>query len=158
MCIKLRFWNAIFDNSWIYPFLEILEFYNCFLIIYIFRQIQVDLPRTNPDMPFFQQKEIQKAMERILYIWSIRHPGSSYVQGMNDLLTPLLLVSMFPFSSDVLRCDIATLDSQVWKWKNLLLYWYYIHLIKYMCIFISCTYLHIHLIWIYLYINFIWIN
>ena len=91
-------------------------------ITYTSRQIQVDLPRTNPDMPFFQQKEIQKAMERILYIWSIRHPGSSYVQGMNDLLTPLLLVSMFPFSSDVLRCDIATLDSQVQIYMNMILY------------------------------------
>lgn len=84
-----------------------------FLFIHTYRQIQVDLPRTNPDMPFFQQKEIQKAMERILYIWSIRHPASSYVQGMNDLLTPLLLVSMDPFSKDVLRCDTATLDTQV---------------------------------------------
>ena len=79
------------------------------------RQIQVDLPRTNPDMPFFQQKEIQKSMERILYIWSIRHPASSYVQGMNDLLTPLLLVCMYPFASDVLRCDVAVLDPQVRK-------------------------------------------
>ena len=64
-------------------------------------------------MPFFQQKEIQTAMERVLYIWAIRHPASSYVQGMNDLLTPLLLVCMFPYSSDVLRCDVATMDPQV---------------------------------------------
>ena len=69
-------------------------------------------------MPFFQQKEIQKAMERILYIWSIRHPASSYVQGMNDLLTPLLLVCMSSFSSDVLRCDVGTLDPQVREKKN----------------------------------------
>lgn len=64
-------------------------------------------------MPFFQQKEIQKVMERVLYIWAIRHPASSYVQGMNDLLTPLLLVAMHPHAHDVLRCDCATLDPQV---------------------------------------------
>lgn len=39
------------------------------------RQILVDLPRTSPNTPFFQQLPIQKAMERILYIWSIRHPA-----------------------------------------------------------------------------------
>ncbi len=30
--------------------------------------------------------------ERVLYIWSIRHPASGYVQGMNDLVTPLFVV------------------------------------------------------------------
>lgn len=52
-------------------------------------------------------------MERVLYIWSIRHPASSYVQGMNDLLCPLLLVAMYPYAQDVLRCDVATLNPQV---------------------------------------------
>mmetsp|Transcript_2701 Transcript_2701/g.4062 ORF Transcript_2701/g.4062 Transcript_2701/m.4062 type:complete len:419 (+) Transcript_2701:47-1303(+) len=76
------------------------------------RQILVDLPRTSPNTPFFHQAAIQKAMERILYIWSIRHPASGYVQGMNDLLTPILLVFMHPFVDDVLRCDVALLDDQ----------------------------------------------
>lgn len=75
------------------------------------RQIQVDLPRTSPDTPFFQQPMIQKMMERILYIWSIRHPASSYVQGINDLLTPILLVCMSAFVTDALRCDVATIST-----------------------------------------------
>lgn len=79
----------------------------------ILRQILVDLPRTCPDTPFFHQASIQKAMERILYIYSIRHPASGYVQGMNDLLTPLLLVFMHPYVEDVLRCDLALLDEQI---------------------------------------------
>lgn len=79
----------------------------------ILRQIQVDLPRTSPCTPFFQQKEVQKAMERILYIWSIRHPASGYVQGMNDLLTPILIVCIQPFVDDPLRCDTASLDSNI---------------------------------------------
>lgn len=36
--------------------------------------------------------KVQRAMERILYIWAIRHPASGYVQGINDLLTPLYIV------------------------------------------------------------------
>ena len=79
----------------------------------ILRQILVDLPRTCPNTPFFHQSSIQKAMERILYIYSVRHPASGYVQGMNDLLTPLLLVFMHPYVEDVLRCDIALLDEQI---------------------------------------------
>ena len=80
----------------------------------LLRQILVDLPRTSPDLPFFQQAPIQKMMERILYIWSVRHPASGYVQGMNDLLTPLLLVAMQPYASDktnALRCDVATIPA-----------------------------------------------
>ncbi|CAN0554325.1 unnamed protein product, partial [Ectocarpus sp. 12 AP-2014] len=51
----------------------------------ILRQILVDVPRTCPDVPFFHQDKVQRAMERILYIWAIRHPASGYVQGINDL-------------------------------------------------------------------------
>ncbi|CAM9433266.1 unnamed protein product, partial [Hapterophycus canaliculatus] len=58
----------------------------------ILRQILVDVPRTCPDVPFFHQDKVQRAMERILYIWAIRHPASGYVQGINDLLTPLYVV------------------------------------------------------------------
>jgi hypothetical protein len=73
----------------------------------ILRQILKDLPRTSPDTPFFHQPGIQKAMERILYIWAIRHPASGYVQGIDDLLTPILMICMQPFVEDVLRCDVA---------------------------------------------------
>ena len=76
-------------------------------------QILIDLPRTCPDIAFFQQTLVQKSMERILYVWSIRHPASGYVQGMNDLLTPLLLVCLQPFAEDPLRCDVATLDAGI---------------------------------------------
>jgi len=31
-------------------------------------------------------------LERILYVWSIRHPASGYVQGINDLVTPFFQV------------------------------------------------------------------
>ncbi|KAI6699135.1 hypothetical protein NL676_019254 [Syzygium grande] len=60
--------------------------------ISMLRQIAVDCPRTVPDVSFFQQAQVQKSMERILYTWAIRHPASGYVQGINDLVTPFLVV------------------------------------------------------------------
>lgn len=60
--------------------------------ISMFRQIAVDCPRTVPDVSFFQQPEVQKSLERILYTWAIRHPASGYVQGINDLATPFFVV------------------------------------------------------------------
>ncbi|XP_022634069.1 TBC1 domain family member 22B isoform X2 [Vigna radiata var. radiata] len=66
------------------------------------RQIGVDCPRTVPDVPFFQQTQVQKSLERILYAWAIRHPASGYVQGINDLVTPFLVV----FLSEYFEGDI----------------------------------------------------
>lgn len=60
--------------------------------INMLRQIAVDCPRTVPDVTFFQQTGIQASLERILYTWAIRHPASGYVQGINDLATPFLVV------------------------------------------------------------------
>ncbi|XP_039009459.1 GTPase-activating protein gyp1-like isoform X2 [Hibiscus syriacus] len=39
-----------------------------------------------------QQAQVQKSLERILYTWAIRHPASGYVQGINDIVTPFLVV------------------------------------------------------------------
>lgn len=33
-----------------------------------------------------------QCLERILYVWAIRHPASGYVQGINDLATPFFEV------------------------------------------------------------------
>lgn len=60
--------------------------------ISMLRQIAVDCPRTVPDVTFFQHEQVQKSLERILYTWAIRHPASGYVQGINDLVTPFLIV------------------------------------------------------------------
>ena len=85
-----------------------------------FRQIAIDVPRMSPLVGLFQQRMVQEMVERILYIWAIRslfylhllvnmhnciyvfhpciwtmmcrHPASGYVQGINDLVTPFLMV------------------------------------------------------------------
>lgn len=35
---------------------------------------------------------LSQSLERILYVWAIRHPASGYVQGINDLATPFFQV------------------------------------------------------------------
>jgi len=39
------------------------------------RQVSVDVPRTAPTVPFFQEPVVQKSLERMLYIWGIRWVG-----------------------------------------------------------------------------------
>eukprot|EP01104_Vermistella_antarctica_P015053 TRINITY_DN4861_c1_g2_i1.p1 TRINITY_DN4861_c1_g2~~TRINITY_DN4861_c1_g2_i1.p1 ORF type:complete len:561 (+),score=100.88 TRINITY_DN4861_c1_g2_i1:163-1845(+) len=58
----------------------------------LLKQIRRDVPRTNPNFKLFQQEVVQKCMERILFLWAIRHPASGYVQGINDLITPFFVV------------------------------------------------------------------
>src|SRR5205807_606685 len=54
----------------------------------IWHQISIDIPRTNPHIPLYGYETTQRCLERILYVWAIRHPASGYVQGINDLVTP----------------------------------------------------------------------
>lgn len=36
-------------------------------------QVIVDVPRTAPEVPFFAQAQLQKSLERILFLWGIRY-------------------------------------------------------------------------------------
>ena len=56
------------------------------------RQVLVDVPRTAPEIPLFRNDRIRRLLSRLLYIWAMRHPASSYVQGINDIATPLVVV------------------------------------------------------------------
>eukprot|EP00920_Eleutheroschizon_duboscqi_P026049 GHVT01064506.1.p1 GENE.GHVT01064506.1~~GHVT01064506.1.p1 ORF type:complete len:348 (+),score=16.96 GHVT01064506.1:332-1375(+) len=67
----------------------------------ILRQIRVDLPRTLPGSTLFAQPRIHQMMERILFLWAVRHPASGYVQGINDLITPFILVFLRARLEDV---------------------------------------------------------
>lgn len=68
------------------------------------RQVLVDVPRTAPDIPLFRNDLIRQSLARLLYIWAMRHPASSYVQGINDLATPLFGVFLSEyFQGDVLQ-------------------------------------------------------
>lgn len=52
----------------------------------------------NPLLPIFQNKIIQDIFQRVLYVWAVRHPGTGYVQGINDLLTPFFVVFLTEYT------------------------------------------------------------
>ncbi|KAH0565476.1 hypothetical protein GP486_001136 [Trichoglossum hirsutum] len=49
----------------------------------IWHQISIDVPRTNPHLELYSYEATQRSLERILYVWAIRHPASGYVQDPN---------------------------------------------------------------------------
>ncbi|XP_071509573.1 TBC1 domain family member 22B-like [Diadema antillarum] len=73
----------------------------------MFHQIHIDIPRTNPLIPLFQEPVVQVIFERILYIWALKHPASGYVQGINDLVTPFFVVFL---SEHIGGQDIETVE------------------------------------------------
>ncbi|XP_073299703.1 uncharacterized protein [Primulina huaijiensis] len=76
---KSSVWNKFFQET------EIME------------QIDRDVMRTHPDMPFFSgdstfAKSNQEALRNILTVFAKLNPGIRYVQGMNEILAPLFYV------------------------------------------------------------------
>ncbi|PGH11214.1 hypothetical protein AJ80_07219 [Polytolypa hystricis UAMH7299] len=67
----------------------------------IWHQISIDIPRTNPHIPLYGYEATQRSLERILYVWAIRHPASGYVQGINDLVTPFWQVFLGLYITDL---------------------------------------------------------
>ena len=69
----------------------------------IWHQISIDVPRTNPHLELYAYEATQRSLERILYLWAIRHPASGYVQGINDLVTPFwqVFLSMYITDADI---------------------------------------------------------
>jgi hypothetical protein len=78
------------------------------------RQVIVDVPRTAPDISLFRNDRVRRILQRVLYVWAIRHPASSYVQGINDLATPLVTVFLADYyqGQDVLDGDVMNHLSQ----------------------------------------------
>jgi hypothetical protein len=67
----------------------------------IWHQISIDVPRTNPHLELYSYEATQRSLERILYLWAIRHPASGYVQGINDLVTPFWQVFLGSYMTDL---------------------------------------------------------
>ncbi|KAH7916556.1 rab-GTPase-TBC domain-containing protein [Hygrophoropsis aurantiaca] len=80
----------------------------------IWHQIEIDVPRTRPGVRLWMQAATQRSLERILYVWAIRHPASGYVQGINDLVTPFFQVFLSAYiDSDPEQFDTALLPPNV---------------------------------------------
>lgn len=67
----------------------------------IWHQISIDIPRTSPHIPLYSYEATQRSLERILYVWAVRHPASGYVQGINDLATPFWQVFLGMYITDL---------------------------------------------------------
>lgn len=67
----------------------------------VWHQVSIDVPRTNPHIPLYGFEGTQRSLERILYVWAIRHPASGYVQGINDLATPFWQVFLGTYITDL---------------------------------------------------------
>jgi hypothetical protein len=68
-------------------------------------QIMRDLPRTH--IPLLRNDRVQLLFERVLFVWSVRHPASGYVQGMNDLLQPFFFAFLVP------HCPASAIDDVI---------------------------------------------
>ncbi|EIN11693.1 RabGAP/TBC [Punctularia strigosozonata HHB-11173 SS5] len=80
----------------------------------IWHQIEIDVPRTRPGVRLWMRESAQRSLERILYVWAIRHPASGYVQGINDLVTPFFQVFLSAYiDSDPEDFDPALLPPHV---------------------------------------------
>ncbi|CAI0654211.1 unnamed protein product, partial [Colletotrichum noveboracense] len=66
----------------------------------VWHQISIDVPRTNPHIELYSYEATQRSLERILYLWAVRHPASGYVQGINDLVTPFWQVFLSAYIAD----------------------------------------------------------
>ena len=66
----------------------------------VWHQISIDVPRTSPHIELYGYEATQRSLERILYLWAIRHPTSGYVQGINDLVTPFWQVFLATYITD----------------------------------------------------------
>lgn len=74
----------------------------------ILKQIQQDVPRTSPGLVWFKLPGVQRALERVLFIFAVRHPASGYVQGINDLVTPFMTVFLMEsYGLDILSASTA---------------------------------------------------
>lgn len=64
-----------------------------------------DVARTNPELAFFQRKATQRSMTRVLFLFARLNPGVHYVQGMNELLAPLLFACASEHGVTYLRAE-----------------------------------------------------
>ena len=66
------------------------------IIVLISWQVIVDVPRTAPGVPFFAQKQLQKSLERILFLWGIRYCAAlQLTHCANSTLHEALIASPF---------------------------------------------------------------
>lgn len=76
----------------------------------IWHQIKIDVLRTNPSIKLYSYEATHRSLEKILYLWAIRHPASGYVQGINDLVTPFFQIFLAHYLAS--SVDVNEFDPQ----------------------------------------------
>jgi hypothetical protein len=71
-------------------------------------QIRRDLPRTGYHL--LRCQRAQDLFERVLFVWSVRHPASGYVQGMNDVLSPFFFVFIEPLIDKDILSEVSSVS------------------------------------------------
>lgn len=61
-------------------------------LITALKVIKKDVQRTHCDSHFFKSPLIKISLARMLLIYAMNHPFTSYIQGMNDLIAPIFCV------------------------------------------------------------------
>lgn len=81
----------------------------------MWHQISIDVPRTNPHIKLYTFDTTQRSLERILYLWAMRHPASGYVQGISDLVTPFYqtFLNYYIGQRKIEELDPSTLDPEI---------------------------------------------
>ncbi len=97
----------------------------------VIHQIDIDIPRTAVcGCELVKIAPLVSLIRRILIIWSLRNPACGYVQGMNDITVPLLIVlvegklgrSIKQVSSDeVVSSDLLEIESDLyWMFSKII--------------------------------------
>ncbi|KAH3744942.1 GTPase-activating protein [Pelomyxa schiedti] len=94
----------------------------------ILHQIRMDLPRTCPGTAIFRDPTVEHTLERILYIWALRHSASGYVQGHNDLVIAIFLVILSEYTkildfNHLENIEISHLTEDNWSDVEADCYW-----------------------------------
>eukprot|EP00798_Chlamydomonas_sp_ICE-L_P024704 gene24704-10340_t len=85
-------------------------------------QVERDVMRTHPDMPFFSGEDPEavshrEEMKRALFMYAKLNPGLRYIQGMNELISPLYY--LFKNDSDLLARKYGEADA-FWCFMDLI--------------------------------------
>lgn len=67
-------------------------------------QIEIDLPRTL--IALLHDVRVISLFRHVLFVWAVRHPASSYVQGMNDILQPFFFIFIQQYYPDLTPKEI----------------------------------------------------
>lgn len=88
----------------------------------LLRQVLYDVKRMSPHTKLVQIDVVQRALERVLYVFAQRHFATGYVQGINDLAAPFFLVFLSPWADET-STNLDHVDPEVLMGIEADVYW-----------------------------------